>query len=123
MDYQTYNQIGSSGGNVKSTIVTSLLLCLFFSVATVLAAWEDDANARIESIRKRDVQITVIDANGSPLNNVSVQLKQTRHLFGFGTCLAYGRITNSSDQDDKSLKDHHSYIPKFFHDRCPKSSM
>ncbi len=75
------------------------MLGLFFSAVPVKADWESDANTRIEQNRKRDVQITVVDLEGYPVSNVDVQIDQTRHQFGFGTALAYGKITNTDHQD------------------------
>ncbi len=80
------------------------MLCLFFPAVAVKGDWESEANARIEQIRKRDVQITVVDSNGYPVSNLNAQINQIYHRFGFGTCLAYGRITNSNHQN--FVRDH-----------------
>jgi len=99
MRYRTYGRDSYWDLNAKSIFLVGLTLSLFFSLMPVRADWEDDANARIESNRKRDVQITVVDQNGSPLNNVDVQIEQVRHNFGFGTCLEDGQVTNTNHQN------------------------
>jgi len=76
-----------------------LVLCLFLSAEVVKGDWESDANARIETNRKRDVEITVVDSNGVPVPDLNVDIQQIWHRFGFGTCLAYGKITNTNHQD------------------------
>ncbi len=49
--------------------------------------WKTVANERIERIRKGDFLLTVTDAGGRPLAGVTVQLRQTRSDFHFGTCI------------------------------------
>ncbi len=76
-----------------------LLLITALPLSPCYGDWESEANARIESIRKRDAQITVLGLGGVPIDGVSVEIDQIKHRFGFGTCLAYGLITNSDHQD------------------------
>jgi hypothetical protein len=40
--------------------------------------------ARIEKIRKGDLTIQVVDANGSPVEGAKVAIQMQRHAFGFG---------------------------------------
>jgi len=86
--------------NTKSIFLIGVTLSLLFSLTPIKADWEDDANARIEANRKRDVQITVKDLGGAPINNVDVQIEQVRHNFGFGAALAYGLLYNNSNYRD-----------------------
>ncbi len=94
-----YNRGGLPGVNVGARIMVVLALCLFLSAEVVKGDWESDANARIEANRKRDVEITVVDSNGTPVHDLNVQIEQIWHRFGFGSCLAYGNMTNTSHQD------------------------
>ena len=55
--------------------------------------WKTQANARIEQIRKRDVQLLIVDTAGNPLSNVAVNVKQTRNRFAFGSAIN-GNISN-----------------------------
>lgn len=50
-------------------------------------AWKAQANARIEEIRKRDVQLVVVDPDGHALSNATIDIKQTRHRFAFGSAI------------------------------------
>jgi endo-1,4-beta-xylanase len=50
-------------------------------------AWKTAANARIEQLRKRDVRLHVVDADGAPLPGTTVQINQTRHRFAFGSAI------------------------------------
>ena len=51
--------------------------------------WEEEANARIEQIRKRNAQITVVNQFGSPIAGVEVDINQVKHQFAFGSCINY----------------------------------
>lgn len=49
--------------------------------------WKTQANARIEQIRRRDVRLLIVDANGNTLPGTSIAVKQKRHRFGFGSAI------------------------------------
>jgi GH35 family endo-1,4-beta-xylanase len=55
--------------------------------------WKELANQRIESVRKRDVLLTVVDVEGNPLPGAAVSVNQTRHRFAFGSAIN-GNISN-----------------------------
>jgi endo-1,4-beta-xylanase len=74
----------------KSLVLTVVLL------SSAYADWKSDANARIESIRKRDAKILVVNLNGNPVADVNVQIKQTKHRFAFGTCISSAQMSNDS---------------------------
>ena len=48
---------------------------------------ERDALTRIEQIRKADLTIEVVDADGKPLKDAIVKVQMQRHAFGFGTAV------------------------------------
>lgn len=56
------------------------------------AAWRSSANDRIESVRKADLDITVLDQNGNPIEGVEVSVSMEEHQFGFGTAFAMSRF-------------------------------
>ena len=85
---------------IKSAIVAILVIYVFIPASAAKGDWVSEANARIEQIRKRNVQITVIDSNGGPVSNIFVQIDQVRHRFAFGTCLAYGPLEGNSGYSD-----------------------
>ena len=72
-----------------------LVLCLFLGGSTAKGDWKSDANARIEQNRKRNAQITVVDMNGQPVHDISVQIAQTTHSFAFGSCFNSGHLNDS----------------------------
>jgi hypothetical protein len=51
------------------------------------APWRAIAAKRIEAIRKADMQIMVVDAQGQPVSNAAVDVKMTRHAFHWGTAI------------------------------------
>jgi len=66
------------------------------------SSWEEQANARIDEIRKNDLSITAeIPANIDPAN-VRVELSHVRHKFPFGTALNGQKIRKclESGSDD-----------------------
>ncbi|MBN1392263.1 MAG: endo-1,4-beta-xylanase [Sedimentisphaerales bacterium] len=73
---------------------------LFFIAAFVslpcYGDWESEANARIESIRKRNTEITVVDSNGTPVSGIAVDINQIGHRFAFGTCINNGQMSNTN---------------------------
>ncbi|MBN2591384.1 MAG: endo-1,4-beta-xylanase [Sedimentisphaerales bacterium] len=83
--------------NIKATILSIFAISLFLLTSSAKGDWVSDANTRIEQIRKRSAQITVVDSNGIPVDNVYVQINQVRHRFAFGTCLTYGQLSSNSN--------------------------
>ncbi|MBN2196003.1 MAG: endo-1,4-beta-xylanase [Polyangiaceae bacterium] len=51
------------------------------------ASWRAAAADRIEQIRMSNLEITVEDARGAPLEGAKVSLEMTRHAFMFGTAI------------------------------------
>jgi GH35 family endo-1,4-beta-xylanase len=51
------------------------------------AAWRKEAKARIEKIRKGDIAIEVVDANGQPVSGANVTVAMQQHAFGFGNAV------------------------------------
>ncbi|MGA2916265.1 MAG: endo-1,4-beta-xylanase [Sedimentisphaerales bacterium] len=85
--------------------------CLFLTVILVsssYADWKTDANARIEQIRKRNAEITVLGSNGQPVSDVNVQIVQVGHRFKFGTCLNYSDTSGNTTYQN-FVKDHFNY--------------
>ncbi len=60
--------------------------------------WLADANASIEAIRKRDVEIVAVDALGNGIANVGVQADQVSHHFAFGSTMNGNVLTNPNYQ-------------------------
>ncbi|WP_235951338.1 family 78 glycoside hydrolase catalytic domain [Crateriforma spongiae] len=51
------------------------------------AAWRINAWERIEKIRKGDLEIEVVDAQGQPVPNANVHVAMQKHAFGFGNAV------------------------------------
>ena len=49
--------------------------------------WRNEANTRIEKIRKAPLKVQVVDAQGKPIRGARVRVQQQRHAFGFGNIL------------------------------------
>jgi GH35 family endo-1,4-beta-xylanase len=65
------------------------------------AAWRKAAQERIEKIRKADLQIRVQDANGRPVPNAQVTIKQTRSAFPFGSAVSAKALISDTPADRK----------------------
>ena len=64
------------------------------------APWRKAAQERIEKIRKGDLTLQIVDADGKPVPNAAVEIRQTRSAFGWGTAVVAGRIlAQGSDAD------------------------
>ena len=62
-------------------------------------SWEEDANTRIEEIRKRDVQIKILDSNNNPIPDATVEVHQLKHDFAFGSALTRHAMYDSRYTD------------------------
>jgi endo-1,4-beta-xylanase len=56
-------------------------------VVEVSGGWKTAANARIEQIRKRDLQLLVVDAAGNPVPSATLTVQQKKHAFAFGSAI------------------------------------
>ena len=69
------------------------------SVSVTENNWRDAANARIEEIRKRDVELSFVRSNGFPAPDLSVSVSQVSHAFPFGSTL------NDVFREDEAYRD------------------
>ncbi|MEI7578230.1 MAG: endo-1,4-beta-xylanase [Armatimonadota bacterium] len=58
--------------------------------------WKKEADARIEKLRKGNLNLQILDTKGKPLANQLVTLKQTSHDFRFGVALTGSYMLNPS---------------------------
>jgi GH35 family endo-1,4-beta-xylanase len=96
------------GKTIKRTTGIILFLLFLGQLVPVKADWKDDANARIEQIRKRNAEITILGTGSAPVPDVNVQIQQIRHSFGFGTCIAHSPLTNNANYRNFIL-DHYEW--------------
>ncbi|MBN2021141.1 MAG: endo-1,4-beta-xylanase, partial [Sedimentisphaerales bacterium] len=82
--------------NHKVIILAFAFWTLLGLPAMTKADWESDANTRIEQIRKRDAQITIVDSNGAPVPGLNVDINQVEKRFAFGTCIANSPLRNNA---------------------------
>jgi len=58
-------------------------------------SWRAEADARIREIRRRPVQVRVVDDEGKPLAGVAVEVRQTRKAFPFGAAISPTLLRNA----------------------------
>lgn len=63
------------------------------------APWRAAAANRIEQHRKANMQLQVLDAQGNPIPNATVQVEMLRHQFAFGTAITPNRLANNPGAD------------------------
>jgi endo-1,4-beta-xylanase len=76
------------------------------------APWRKEALARIDKIRKGDLEVRVVDAAGKPVTGAQVRVEMTRHAYLFGTCVPANRLTEKSAEMARFreiLKSHFNY--------------
>ena len=104
------NQAFELGGVVlKNYAKTQTLKSLPFSGFSYVgreanAAWRAAADARIDSLRKADLRVKVVDASGKVVPNATVKLEMIRHGFRFGTAIDAERLLGTSADSIKYKK-------------------
>ena len=76
--------------------------------------WREIADQRIEQYRKRDASIKVVDKNGNPRSGATVEVKQTRNHFAFGSALR-----RSAMYDERYTK----FLKKILNGLCLKTKL
>ncbi|MEO0514382.1 MAG: endo-1,4-beta-xylanase [Planctomycetota bacterium] len=62
------------------------------------AAWRAVAAEKIEALRKGDLAVRVVGADGQPVEGAKVSVEMTRHAFPFGSAFAVSKLNlNSAD--------------------------
>ncbi len=74
------------------------------------APWRAEATARIDLLRKADMQVKVVDSSGAAVPDVDVRVRMTRHEFGFGSAVAADGINAAGPDGDK----YRWFIPHWF---------
>ena len=64
------------------------------------APWRALAQNRIETIRKADLAIQVIDHLGNPVENANIEVDMVKHHFGFGSALVTCRFPGNNCYDE-----------------------
>jgi GH35 family endo-1,4-beta-xylanase len=80
-------------------------MLLFFPACA--ADWKTRTARDIDTYRKRDVHILLVDAAGRPLPNVPLTIQQTSHAFPFGAAISRAFLTNPTWQ--QQFKAHFNY--------------
>ncbi|QDT03651.1 Endo-1,4-beta-xylanase Z precursor [Rubripirellula lacrimiformis] len=65
------------------------------------ADWRTESAQRIETLRKRDIKITLVDENGDPRSGVKVSVELDRHAFDFGSAVSVPMVTGQGPDHDR----------------------
>ncbi len=74
------------------------------------AAWRRLAEARIEQVRKGDLNVLITDAAGRPLPGATVAVRLRRHAFGFGSAVAAAQLVAQGADGDR----YREAVPRLF---------
>jgi len=75
-----------------------------FAGKTLPASWWEEADKRIDTLRKRDLILQVLKMDGKPAAGVSVSVNQVRQTFKFGTCVSPTYLFDSRTNGRKYRK-------------------
>jgi len=64
------------------------------------AQWRQEARDRIEEIRKTDLDVEVVDGDGTSVPGATVDLAMQEHAFDFGSAVSVEHITGDSEDDE-----------------------
>ena len=64
--------------------------------------WEDEANERIERIRKSDLRVTFVMESGGSVEGLKLEVTQKSHQFGFGSAVQSLEISRCQDGAESS---------------------
>ena len=65
------------------------------------APWRAAARERIDRVRRADLTVTVVDADGRPVPGARVRVRLDRHAFALGTCIKVPRILGTTADDER----------------------
>lgn len=65
------------------------------------APWRAAARERIDRIRKAELAVSVVDADGRPVPGARVRVRLDRHAFALGTCIKVPRILGTTPDDER----------------------
>ncbi|WP_114577085.1 endo-1,4-beta-xylanase [Saliphagus sp. LR7] len=61
------------------------------------AAWRDAAEQRIEEIRTTDLEVTVVDEHGDPVEGATVDVAMQEHAFDFGSAVSAAQFPDGNE--------------------------
>jgi hypothetical protein len=103
---QTIEVAGISLGNYKRSVALKDLphTTARYAGWEETAPWRKAAAERIETLRKGELHIEVVDANGRPVPDAQVSVRMRRHEFAFGTAVQASRLAAPAGPDDERYR-------------------
>jgi len=68
------------------------------------ADWRTEAGERIDKHRKADLEVTVVDGNGEPIEDADVDVEMQQHEFNFGTAVNTWKL-RQQNEDGRTLRE------------------
>ena len=86
------------------------------------AQWRKDCLARIEQIRKSELEILVTDKNGKPVADAAVHVAMKRHAFRFGSSFNPG-IYDFESRNPQEVEEYKKRFLEYFNMATPEAVM
>ena len=88
----------------RISIAVTIIFLMFFAASAQAEQLSEsailgEADARIDKYRKADGEVRVVDADGKPVADVTLQIEQTRHAFLFGCNIFRWNRCNTPEQN------------------------
>ncbi|HPO91112.1 MAG TPA: endo-1,4-beta-xylanase [Victivallales bacterium] len=78
------------------------------------AKWRNDAEKRIEKIRKGKILVKVVDPNDKPIKDAKITISMTKHAFPFGTCVKAKYLGDEKNENDSNVQKYRQEFLKLF---------
>ncbi|XP_023333590.1 uncharacterized protein LOC111705321 [Eurytemora carolleeae] len=72
---------------------------VFLEEQVIDSNWKKEANARIDTLRKRNVKVTIA---GDPIEDLLMEVRQLTHLFPFGTAVVVDELSSCQEHSEDS---------------------
>ncbi len=100
-------------------LLTALSALAFMITLPSHADWRQDADARIEKIRKGDFALHVAGPDGKPIAGAKIEARQTASAFHFGMAVSEGLMMQETEAGQR----YRDFITQHFNTLVPENSM
>ncbi len=100
-EWQVLGHFGTAGPFDISFDKVAVSQTLSYGGQESSAPWRQEANQRIDAVRKADLSVSVVDLAGNTVPNAAVQVLMNEHEFGFGAAVQAFRLSDNLPQNQQ----------------------